>query len=36
LATSFPAPSTSATSWWVSAQSMPHVIANRTSLFPFA
>jgi hypothetical protein len=33
LATSFPAPSTSATSWWLSAQSMPHVIVDRTSLF---
>jgi hypothetical protein len=33
LATSFPDSSTSATSWWLSAQSMPHVIVNQTSVF---
>jgi hypothetical protein len=32
LATNFPDSSTSATSWWFSAQSMPQVIVNQTSL----
>jgi hypothetical protein len=31
LATSLPSSSTNATSWWFSAQSIPHVIANDVS-----